>query len=55
MDASSVINNVANHGTKENPVAGVTMQMGFKVKTLFQHLENTLSYHVTGDGKLLEM
>lgn len=50
FSATMKMGGMANHGTKENPVAGVILSMQYTVETFLQASLETESYHITGKG-----
>ncbi|QDK37032.1 hypothetical protein [Bdellovibrio sp. NC01] len=55
FDATAAIPAVFNQGTKQDPVAGMQMNMAWRVDSPLAHEESTESYFVTGDNKLVKM
>jgi hypothetical protein len=51
MDAS----NIANIGTRENPVASMTPQVGWRIRTVIMDSQGRSLYYVTGDGQFREV
>jgi len=45
---------ITNHGTKENPVAGVLMSMQYTVETFLDATLKSYAYHITGRGGFKE-
>ncbi len=52
FDAEATIPSVLNQGTKEAPVAGMQMNMAWKVTSPLKHIISTDSYFVGGDNKI---
>ncbi|MFP5518763.1 MAG: hypothetical protein ACLGGX_02575 [Bdellovibrionia bacterium] len=55
FDAQAEVPAVFNMGSKSQPVAGMQMVMKWKVNTAFQHMEESESYHISGNNKLIKM
>ncbi len=55
FDASAAIPSVFNTGSKQNPVAGMQMNMEWKVTSPMAHEQGTEAYFVSGENKLVEM
>ncbi|HEX7674869.1 MAG TPA: hypothetical protein VF412_11895 [Bdellovibrio sp.] len=55
FDATANVPAVFNQGTKQDPNAGMQMNMQWRVDSPLAHEESTESYFVTGDNKLIEM
>lgn len=51
FDAEATIPSVLNQGTNEAPIAGMQMNMGWKVTSPLKHIISTDSYFVSGDNK----
>ena len=43
---------ITNMGSKEDPIAGLTLQLNFSVSNLFQTFKGSRSFHMTGDGRV---
>ncbi len=52
FNASAAVPSVFNMGTTSNPVAGLQMDMTWKVDTIMNHAESTDSFHVSGENVL---
>lgn len=52
LDASSQLIQISNIGTKQNVIAGATLEMSYTVKNWTRNLTTSKTYFVTGDGKL---
>lgn len=55
LDANAVVPSVFNTGTKKNPVAGMQMNMEWKVTSPLSHEQATETYFVSGKNKLVEL
>lgn len=55
FDATAQIAAVFNQGTKQDPLAGMQMNMQWRVDSPMFHEETTESFFVTGDNKLVKM
>lgn len=55
FDATASIPTVFNTGTKQNPVAGMQMNMEWKVTSPLSYEQGTEAYFVSGENKLVEM
>jgi len=53
FDATSELQSISNRGTMENPVAGATMVLSYKVGTAFSKVSETQSFHMTGLGEFI--
>ena len=52
LDASSQLLQISNIGTKENVIAGATIEMSYTVKNWTRNITTSNSYFISGDGKL---
>ena len=55
FDANAAIPSVFNTGSKNNPVAGMQMNMEWKVTSPVSYEQGTETYFVSGENKLVEM
>lgn len=55
FDANAAIPSVFNTGSKQNPVAGMQMNMEWKVTSPVAYEQGTEAYFVSGENKLVEM
>lgn len=55
FDASAVIPSVFNTGSRQDPVAGMQMNMQWKVTSPLAHAQSTETYFVSGENKLVEL
>ncbi|KHD89430.1 MAG: hypothetical protein OM95_03440 [Bdellovibrio sp. ArHS] len=55
LDATAVIPSVFNTGSKRDPVAGMQMNMEWKVTSPMAHEQSTETYFVSGENKLVHM
>lgn len=55
LDATAVIPSVFNTGSRTSPVAGMQMNMEWKVTSPMAHEQSTESYFVSGENKLVEL
>ncbi|MBV2168319.1 MAG: hypothetical protein KUL82_06390 [Bdellovibrio sp.] len=55
FDATAVIPSVFNTGSKRDPVAGMQMNMEWKVTSPMAHEQSTESYFVSGENKLIQL
>ncbi len=55
FDANAQIASVFNQGTKQNPLAGMQMNMQWRVDSPLFHEETTESFFISGDNKLIKM
>lgn len=53
FDAKVEVPEVVNVGTKENPMAGMTVQLTWSVDTMLKHAQSTVVFFITGDGAIL--
>lgn len=51
LDASSQLLQISNVGTKQNVIAGATLEMTYTVKNWTRNITTSNSFFVTGDGK----
>ncbi len=51
MDAS----NIGNVGTRDNPIASMTPQVGWRVRTVIKDSQGRYLYYLTGDGQFREL
>lgn len=51
FDATSELQSISNRGSKEDPIAGVTMNLTYKVGTFLSKVVQTQSFHMAGDGE----
>lgn len=52
FSASTEIISLTNRGTKENPVAGLTLQLSWTAKTILSEIQSSKVIHVSGDGSI---
>ncbi|WII71209.1 hypothetical protein QJS83_12135 [Bdellovibrio sp. 22V] len=55
LDATAVIPSVFNTGSKRDPVAGMQMNMEWKVTSPMAHEQSVESYFVSGENKLIQL
>jgi hypothetical protein len=55
LDASSQLIQISNVGTKDNVIAGATIEITYTVKNMMRNLTTSESFHVTGDGRLYKL
>lgn len=55
FNATAEIPSVFNMGTSEDPVAGMQMVMKWSVDTAFSHIEESETFFVSGDNKLVHL
>lgn len=55
LDATAEVPQVFNRGTKENPIAGMQMTLKWDVSTAVTHMEQTETFYVGGDNKLVHL
>lgn len=55
LDATAMIPSVFNTGSKRDPVAGMQMNMEWKVTSPMAHEQSVESYFVSGDNKLIQL
>lgn len=55
FDANAVVPTVLNTGSRTSPVAGMQMNMAWKVNSLTSHEEGTETYFASGANKLTEL
>lgn len=55
FDANAQVAAVFNQGTKQDPVAGIQMNLQWRVDSPVTHEESTDSFFMTGDNKLVKM
>lgn len=52
FSAESSAPTIYNMGTKEAPVAGMNLQMNYKIDTILKHVESSQAYFISGKGLL---
>ncbi len=52
LDASMRLGGIQNQGTRENPVAGATIILQYTTSSLFENLQRTTSFFITGKGEI---
>jgi len=52
FSASTEIISITNRGSKENPVAGLTLQLNWTAKTILTENQSSKVFHVSGDGSI---
>lgn len=55
FDAKSALVAISNHGSKENPEAGATLQVQYTVKNWLKHITATETVHVMGRGEIRKL
>ncbi len=50
FSATSKLVQIQNHGTKDDPVAGLNVMLSYTVDTVLKHTEENLVFFVRGDG-----
>ena len=55
FDATSSFAKAINHGTKEDPIMGLTFDITFKCNNVLKVLESTRTFHVTGRGEIVSL
>ena len=55
LDAKSSLMAISNRGTAEDPVAGATITMVYKIKTMLKEATSSATFHVTGLGELTKL
>ena len=55
FSAKAIRVSIVNHGTKQNPVVGMTLKLSTVVKTVMNESQRDYTYHVKGDGSFQEM
>ena len=55
LDATAVVPSVFNTGSKQDPVAGMQMNMEWKVTSPVSHEQSVESYFVSGENKLIQL
>lgn len=55
LDASSQLVQIANVGTKENVIAGATIEITYTVKNMLRTLTTSESFHIAGDGRFTKL
>ncbi|MBI2520666.1 MAG: hypothetical protein HYV97_09620 [Bdellovibrio sp.] len=50
FDAKATRVSIVNHGSKKNPVVGMTIKLGHTIKTVLNEVQQEYSYHIKGDG-----
>ncbi|MEK6626893.1 MAG: hypothetical protein AABY86_18155, partial [Bdellovibrionota bacterium] len=55
FSAKSEVVAITNRGTRENPVAGLTLKISYIAKTVFKDIRNSYNYHLTGNGALYQI
>lgn len=55
FDANVRVGQVLNLGTKEDPKAGMEIQLNWRVRSLVSDRQETVSFFVQGDGKLIPL
>lgn len=55
LDATSQLIQISNVGTQANVVAGATLEMTYTVKNWTRLITNSVSFHITGEGRLYKL
>lgn len=55
FDAKATRVSIVNHGTKQNPVVGMTIKLSTTIKTVLNESQQDYTYHVKGDGSFQEL
>ena len=55
FDASSELVSIVNHGSKDDPVAGASLRVQYKAKTVLREINTSESFHVTGNGQIQKL
>ena len=55
IDAEATIPSVYNMGTRENPIAAMQLNFGWKVTTDVTYSEKSFSYFISGDNNIVEL
>ncbi len=55
FSAKSEVVAITNRGTRQNPVAGLTLKISYIAKTVFSDIRNSYNYHLTGRGELFQV
>lgn len=50
FNASGMILNVTNMGTKENPIAAMELNLNWSVESMLKHMGRSVRYYIRGDG-----
>ncbi|MBT3235661.1 MAG: hypothetical protein HN353_06905 [Bdellovibrionales bacterium] len=50
--AESKFDSITNHGSSEDPIAGATMTLTYRTKTIMKDITSSATFHVRGDGQL---
>ena len=54
FDASSNLIAITNRGSKDDPMAGATMEIKYRAKSITSDISNSVTFHVSGDGKIIQ-
>ncbi len=52
LDSTMRLGGIQNQGTKENPVAGATIILQYTTSSMFENLQRTTSFFITGKGEI---
>lgn len=52
LNSSVEVGQAVNVSSKDNPIPGIDLQMGWSIETTFKHAEQHTSYFVRGDGQI---
>jgi hypothetical protein len=53
LNSNSSLLSISNRGTAVDPIAGATLTMTYKIKTMLKETVSSVTFHVTGDGELM--
>jgi hypothetical protein len=52
FEAQSELLSIVNHGTKSEPLAGATVKIDYRAKSIIKDIISSTAFHVTADGAL---
>ncbi|MCK5883198.1 MAG: hypothetical protein KAG61_05875 [Bacteriovoracaceae bacterium] len=55
LDASSKMINITNRGSKEDPIAAVTLEVDYKVDTIIEMTHAKSQFHIVGNGDFIQL
>ena len=55
LNAEMKVLGLTNHGTRENPVAGILLQISYKVQTILSSISRNDTFHITGKGQITKL
>jgi hypothetical protein len=52
FSAKSQFDAITNHGSSDDPIAGATMTITYRTKTIMKDVTSSATFHIRGDGQL---